>query len=69
MKLFIENCIVISLVFFAFQIASAREMPKPELIDSFAYSNSEEAGPRPLMRKKVRFKGMSKKIISYECCF
>lgn len=69
MKLFIENCILISLVFFAFQIASAREMSKPELNDPFVYSNSEEAGTRPLTQKKFSSKGCLKKLFRMNVVF
>ena len=46
MKHFIEKSLLMLLVLFAFQFAPAQEKPKPLLIDSFAYSNSEDASAR-----------------------
>lgn len=46
MKLLIEKCFVILLVFFAFQFAYAQEKPEPVMVDSFTYSNSEDASLR-----------------------
>ena len=46
MKLLIEKNILILLVLLAFQFAPAQEKSNPLLIDSFTYSNSEDASVR-----------------------
>jgi hypothetical protein len=38
--------LLITSVYFSFQFAQAQENPKPLLVDSFAYSNSEDASAR-----------------------
>lgn len=43
MKISITKIIILLSVLFAFQYANAQEKPKAELVDSFIYSNSEEA--------------------------
>ena len=46
MRLIAPKIVIILSVLFSFQIANAQEKPKGELIDSFTYSNSEDASAR-----------------------
>jgi hypothetical protein len=46
MKLFATKTAIVLSVLFVFQLANAQEKPEAKLIDSFSYSNSEEASAR-----------------------